>query len=239
MKKIEVKEYVKDYLKNIMTCSSERKETQSHGFIWENELIMNVYSDKKEKNIKYNSKFDLPSKYNVLDGCNLSIKTTNSKSIVCMADCLRLFDAIASGESFRLVVIHYKQDSTTKKIVSIIEIDLSKSLDILFPNIVREEIEELDKAVKKIPQKRKPTPEEHSLMYSIKNKIQTKSDIIQFNIKCNSTQSRLQCSFNKFDKFIEKYPERIISTSDSNKFRGGEISIEIKSTKRTFKKNPK
>jgi hypothetical protein len=229
---------------NKRSCKENKKEsineTQLHGFIWERELIMNVYSGTIEqiKNIKYGCKFDLPSEYNNLDHSNISIKTTCSKSIVCMSDCLRVFDSIASGDSFHLVVICYKQNdiSKTKKIISIIELDLTNSLDILFPNIKREEIEELDKAVKSIPQKIKPSPEEHKNMYSIKNKLQEKSDIIQFNIKCNSTQSRLQCSFNKFDKFIEKYPKLVIAKSDNNIFRGSSISLEIKSERRSFKK---
>ena len=59
----------------------ERKEVQSHGFSWEKEIIMNVYGATSEelKEIKYNSKMDLPSKFNHLDNCDISVKTSLKK----------------------------------------------------------------------------------------------------------------------------------------------------------------
>jgi 4-hydroxybenzoate polyprenyltransferase len=61
---------------------------------------------------------------------------------------------------------------------------------------------------------------------------------IYFNIKCNSTQSRLQCSFNRFQEFIEKNPEKIVAKSNTNEFRGGSISPSIISSRRNFKNKP-
>ena len=215
----------------------KKKEVQSHGFFWEKELITKVYGATEEeiRHIKYNSKMDLPSCFNHIGNYDVSIKTTNNDNMVCMADCLRIFDAVDSGDPFHLVVIHYYQNTlTTKKIKSIIEIDLTSSRSILFGEIKRFQIEDLNKIIKSVPNKRKPTKEEHLKMYSYRDHLKKISGYIYFNIKCNSTQSRLQCSFNNFKKFMENNPSRIISKNVGNKFIGCEITEEIISTPRIF-----
>lgn len=221
---------------------TEKKEVQMHGFSWENEIITNVYGVTKEElrveGIKYTSKSDLPFTLNRLDKCDVSIKTSGNENIVCMADCLRVYDAVSSGNPLHLIVIYYKQNdiTNTKKISSIIEIDLTNSCSLLFGKLTRTEIEELDNAVKSVPQKRRPTIEEHKHIYSIRDIHQKNSGAIYLNIKCNSTQSRLQCSFNRFKDFIEKNESRVIAKSNTNEFRGGIISSEIVSKRRVFKK---
>ena len=92
--------------------------------------------------------------------------------------------------------------------------------------------------MKEVPQKRKPTPEEYSAMYAVRDELQPFSGAIHLDIKCNSTQSRLQCSFNHFQDFLEKNPERIIAQSGSGSFRGGSITEEIASPRRIIKKKP-
>ena len=72
----------------------------------------------------------------------------------------------------------------------------------------------LVKKVKEIPNKRKPTKEEHRIMYELRDKIQKKSNYIKLNIKCNSTQSRVQCSFNKFKLFLEEIKHNRILSDD-------------------------
>ena len=105
----------------------------------------------------------------------------------------------------------------------------------LFGTLSRCQIKQLDNIVKSIPQKRKPTKEEHLKMYLLRDEIQKYSGAIYFNIKCNSTQSRLQCSFNRFQDFIKNNSSRLISKSNTNEFRGGLISSEIVSSERVFK----
>ena len=238
--KIEAKTDVKATAPVKVEMNSERKEVQAHGFSWEKELITKVYGATQEelKGIKYNSKMDLPSALNHLDSCDVSVKTSCSINAVCMADCLRVYDAVSSGKPIHLVVILYKQDDTTntKKISSIVEVDLTNSRELLFGTLTRSQIEELDKAVKSVPQKRKPTDDEYKNMYSIRDRHQENSGAIHLDIKCNSTQSRLQCSFNHFQTFIEKNASRVIAKSNTNEFRGGVISPEIKSSRRVFKK---
>jgi len=218
---------------------AKRTEAQAHGFSWEKDILMNVYGATEEelKAINYTSASDLPAKYNRIEPCKLSIKTSCSANTVCMADCLRVYDKVVSGRPLHLVVIHYAQDDTknTKKITSIVEVDLTSSTQLLFGALSRDAIEGLDTLVKTVPQKRRPTKEEHELMYKLQAKLQEKSGAIYLNIKCDSSQSRLQCSFNRFQTFLKENPGRIISQSTTHEFRGGSIAAEISSSRRVFK----
>jgi len=214
-------------------------EVQQHGKIWE-EAILLVYGATREelKQIKYTSKMDLPREFNRLNQVDLSIKCTCHMNIVCMADALRTFDAVSSGEPLHMIVVMYVQndDTNTKKLVRIIEVDLTNSREILFGTLTRQQVEDVDRAVKSIPQRRRPTPEEHVQMYSVRDASQSLSGAIQLNIKCNSTQSRLQCSFNQFQKFLDENPARIIAQSSNSTFRGHDVIAEISSGRRRFKK---
>ncbi len=136
-----------------------------------------------------------------------------------------------------MVVIHYTQDDTTnrKNVSSIVEIDLTNSRELLFGTITLDQISELDKAIKLVPHKRKPTDEEYRNIYFMRDTLQLLSGAIHLDIKCNSTQSRLQCSFNRFQQFIENNPTRVVAKSNTNEFRGGSISSYITSPRRKFK----
>lgn len=213
-------------------------EVQKHGFTWENDLIRNVYgaTDEELKAIKYTSKMDLPSNLNKQNNVDLSIKTTCSANAVCMADCLRVYDAVSSEKALHMTVVHYKQDDSTntKKLLSITEVDLTNSVRLLFGTLTRQQIEELDRAVKSVPQKQSPTPEQYEAMYSIRNTLQPLAAAIHLDIKCNSQQSRLQCSFNHFQQFIKNNPDRIIAQSTTGDFRGKKVIVEVASSRRTF-----
>ena len=215
-------------------------EVQRHGFTWEKDLIQNVYGATLEElnAIRYTSKMDLPSSLNKKDNVNLSIKCSCSSNAVCMADCLRIFDAVTSGQPYHMTVVHYNQDDErqTKRVKRITEVDLTNSGHCLFGTLSRNQIEELDSCVKKVPQKRSPTPEEHATIYALRDKLQPQSKAIHLDIKCNSQQSRLQCSFNHFEDFLKKNPDRIIAQSNTSEFRGGKIQEEVVSSRRTFKK---
>jgi len=216
-------------------------EVQSHGFKWERELCINVYGATLEEmnRIKYNSKMDLPGKFNRLnENCDISVKTSCSPNAVCMADCLRVFDAVGNG-MLHLTVIQYDQNDTTctKNVKSITEVDITNSRTELFGTVTRAQLEELDNRVKSIPKKRRPTEEERASIYSLRDTLQGQCGAIHLDIKCDSkSQRRLQCSFNQFQKFIMEHPERVIEQSQTNAFRGGMISSHIVSGRRTFKK---
>lgn len=213
-------------------------EVQKHGFLWEKEILKNRgVTDEELQAIKYTSKMDLPAHLDRLDKTNVSVKTTNHSNVVCMADCLRIYDAIINDNPFHMIVIQYEQEGEYKKVKTIIEIDLTNSREELFGTLTREQIEELDKAVKSIPQNRRPTKEEHDQLFALQSSLQAQSGAIYMNIKIDSkTQRRLQCSFNKFQQFIEKNPQRIIAQSNTHEFRGGAITPEILSGRRVFKK---
>jgi hypothetical protein len=221
-------------------------EVQKHGLTWELNILQNVYGCLEEewKTIPRNAKMDLPGTWNRLDpGVNLSIKTTGKQNAVCMGDCLRVYDAVNSGEPLHMVVLIYEQNDATKtkKMKQVLEIDLTGAREQLFGSITRAQIEHLDQAVKTIPQKRKPTTKEHEHMYAIRDELQPDSVAIHFDIKCNSTQSRLQCSFHRFQQFLETNKERIVAELDTSAriFRGKKITEEISSSRRVFKKNKK
>lgn len=223
-----------------MATTTNRKEVQAHGFIWENEILKHVFHATEEElsSRKYTDKMDLDASLNRLDNCNLSIKTSKSLNSVGMADCLRLYDIVDSGIPIHMIVIHYVQDpiNKTKSVLNITEVDLTSSRELLFGHLNRSHIEELDKEVKCIPQKRKPSPEESAKLCSLRDSLKPLAGYIYLNIKCNSTQSRLQCSFTNFQQFIKDNPERVIAQSNTNEFRGGTISACIKSAQREFKK---
>ena len=215
------------------------QEVQAHGKFWENEICCNVFGVTKEEleKIKHTSNMDIPANLNRLDNCDVSVKTSGTRNSVCMADCLRVFDAVSSGKPFHMVVIHYIQDTNeTKKITTVIEMDLTDSRFLLFGALTRTQIEELDRVVKSVPQKRKPTKEEHDKMYSLRNSLKKLSGAIHLDIKCNNSNSRLQCSFNSFHSFVKQNQSKIVAESNTNEFRDGAISPQILSSRRVFKK---
>lgn len=215
-------------------------EVQSHGFSWEKEILSNIYglTEAECKTIRYNSKFDLPATLNRIDNCDISIKTTCSLNSVCMGDCLRVFDAVSSGRPLHVTVVYYVQDDVrnVKILKSIVEVDITSSRELLFGTVTRSEIEDLDRQVKTVPQKRKPTEDEYNTMYAMRDALHTKTSAIHLDIKCNSTQSRLQCSFNHFQAFLNENPTRILMRSDTPEFRGRSIAPEISSGRRRFHK---
>jgi len=221
---------------------SKKNEVQKHGFTWENEILRNVYNvDYNDEQISYTSVNDLPLHLNKLDSCNVSIKTTGSPNAVCMGDCLRVYDSVSGNEPIHATVITYIQndETKTKKIQSIVEMDITNSRTLLFGNLSRAKIEELDQLIKKLPQKRSPNPEEHKAMYALRDELHAlagEDAAIHLNIKCNSQQSRLQCSFNKWLSFVNNNPDRVVAIGDASSFRGSSICPEISSERRTFKK---
>jgi hypothetical protein len=211
-------------------------EVQLHGKVWESDLICHVYkaTEEERKSICYTSALDLPAALNHLDGVDVSIKTTGTANAVCMGDCLRVFDKVSSGAPLHMTVVTYEQSGDTKRLVSLAEVDLTGSTALLFGTLTREQIRELDAAVKAVPGKRKPTPEEHTRMYSLRNELHLLTSAIHLDIKCNSQQSRLQCSFNRFQDFLRDHPERIIAQSTTGMFRGGAVATEVASGRRVF-----
>ena len=215
-------------------------EVQKHGFIWQDDISRNVYGATSEelKKIKYNAKMDLPANLNRLNPtCDVNIKTSQTPNNVCTGSALEFYESVFSGKQLHIVVIFYTQDKelNIKKFHSVIEIDLTSMGPTLFGSLSKKDIEDLDAEVKKVPNKRKPTKEEHKAMFDLRDKLMPKFGDIYLNIKCDSEQSRLQSSFNQFKNFITKNPDRIIAKSSTTNFRGGNILAIIQSPPRKRK----
>lgn len=216
-------------------------EVQKHGFSWEKELLRNVYgaTDAELASIKYTCNMDLPARFNHKDGVDVSIKTSCSKNVVCMADCLRIYDEAHSGTPFHLTVITYTQDDATdtKTITNIVEVDLTNSGTELFGTLTRAEIESLVSAVKAVPKGSSPSADRKRSLKTLHDSLQVKSGAIYMNIKMDSkSQRRLQCSFNRFQTFLKDHPSRIIAQSTTHEFRGGHLTATISSSRRKFTK---
>ena len=218
-----------------------KKEVQAHGLLWERQLLTRVYGATAEEvaAIPYTSPYDLPAALNRVNGANLSIKTSGSNTI-CMGDALRIFDEVSSKKPVHLIVVRYAQETaTTKRVKVITEVDITGSTDALFGSATRADVEALDRIVKAVPQQRKPTPEEHAAIYALHKSLKGRLGSIYLNVKCNSQQSRLQCSFNKWDAFLAAHPERIVASSLSSaasaaSLHGGTIDETLESAPRKF-----
>lgn len=220
-------------------------EVHKHGFSWEKSLLCGVYGAQEGelKGLGYTCKTDLPGSLNRLDaGVGVSIKTAGLANAVCMGDCLRVFDAVSAdvADPLHMTLVSYEQDDAAgiKRLAAVTEVDLTRSAASLFGDVSRAELEALDRAVKAVPQKRSPTAEEHAAMYALRDALLPRCRAIHLDIKCNSQQSRLQCSFSRasFQKFLAENPERVVARSTTAEFRGGRIVEEVASGRRVFKK---
>jgi len=216
--------------------TSPKKEVQAHGFLWERQLLIRAYgaTEAELATLSYTSPYDLPAAMNRTTGANLSIKA-NRGHIIDMAAALRIFDEVTTTSTpFHLTLVNWKQETpTTKRVIGIREIDLTGTAPLLFGTVTRAEVEVLDRLIKAVPQGRSPTPEEHAAIYAMRDSLKSRLGFISLAVKCNSTQSRLQCSFN-LAKFLAKHPERLIAASTSSALHGGTIDEIIESGPRKF-----
>ena len=210
-----------------------RTESQAHGLIFEDYVKKHIYGC--TENVPYTNEIDIPSNSNNLS-VNISIKTTGNENLVCLADAKNFYDKLQE-EPLYMCVIVYEQKENSKILKKIIEIDLSNSKKILFGSLTRTQIEELDKLIKCIP-KGKVSTTDRKKIHDLKKELNKFSGYVCLNPKVDSKgQRRLQCSFNKFKKFIQENPQMINLESNNGKFRGGEIPEEIVSPPR--KRNTK
>lgn len=219
-------------------ATTQRTEVQGHGFAWEKELLC-IYGATSEElaTIGYTNKVDLPAALNRKTGADLSIKACGIRNAVCMGDSLRIFDNVSSGKPYHMVVLRYEQVGSVKRVKSILELDLTDAVGPLFGSLSRADVEGLDTLVKAVPQKRKPTAEEHTAMYTLHKSLRSKLGLLSLNIKCDSSQSRLQCSIsrNNLEAFVNAHPERVVASSQSCEFQGGCVTAELASGTRVFK----
>jgi hypothetical protein len=216
-------------------------EVQKHGKVWEKHILCGAYgcTEDELKGIGYTAAKDLPAQLNHLNGVAISMKCRKEGGEVCMGDALRVYDAAKSGEAVHMTVLTYTQATpTTKRVVDVMEVDITGAAEDLFGSVTREELAQLDALVKKVPQKRGPTKEEHAAMYALKEVLEAKTGAIKPRIKCDSKQSRLQFAFSvaSFQAFLEANPGRQVATMADGQFHGKPVLMEIVSGPRVMKK---
>ena len=214
---------------------NKSKEVQKHGKVIEKD-ILKTYNVPVEIlcKISYTSTHDLPSEYNERNGKNVSIKTTGKNSICC-GDAERFYDS-TNDHNMEMVIVQYTQEGQYKIFKMIIVIDLNKCKSHLFKDSLRrEEITELANAIKKIPQKRKPTLEEKNYYEQIKRNLSPKLGHLTLNPKCNSQQSRLQCSIRNIQTLLKDCPECLLYQNYKPYYNGKKLIERIYSPPRTFK----
>lgn len=210
----------------------EYPQSQSHGFMWENEIRVKVFELPPEMNDT--KKNDICCEQNKFDNNeNCSIKTTGGNDINC-SDILRFFDG-DFDKKYTIILIKYKQESDTKKTVKeILEINYTIELrNILFGTITRGVLEEYINLIKAIPPG--SASEEIKKEYKLKKNMLQKEYNMRINISPkvdSSTQRRVQCSITKIDELFKQYPHFIISQTTEPILRGVYITKEITSTKR-------
>lgn len=203
-------------------------ENQAHGKAWEKSVLRGVYglTESEIETIKHTEIHDLPQFMNKIGNYNLSIKTTGTAGKVDTGNVQRIFEASGSYTPYHMIVVIYKQDEHVKRLVEILELNLSRSRELLFGTVTLEEIDILERLIQSVPKGRSPTPEERRVIYQTRDAISGHSGIFNFNPKMDSkTQRRLQGSM--------KYPEdRIITRSSSGNFMGGHVMEEHASGRR-------
>lgn len=218
----------KQTLKQVWESSTV--EVQRHGFHWEKQIVAAI-TGKKSFSFGYTSKYDLPADQNP-EGVNVSVKTTGSNTVF-LADAVRFYESLS--EETNMVVIQYKQDHGVKKLTKITELKLRGTQNLLFGQVTKEELVQLSDLIKKVPQKRKPTMAERQLIYELRDSLQQRCGRVHLDVKCNSTQSRLQCSLSGFDKFLSENKDIVVSSDTSPQFRDVTINDTILSGKRVMK----
>lgn len=227
-----------------MGKSLNMPENQGHGKTWEKDLGLNVYKATQEEldTVSHTAPIDIPSKFNRIDGIDISIKTSGN-NIIDMSDVVRVFDEVSNDQKFHMTVVHWeKKDETTKKLKSITEVDLTKSVTLLFGTVTRDQLVELVKITKAVGKVRPDVSAEQrasqiSSAYTMRDELHKISGIMHFHLMFyTNNPSRVQGQFTQFSNFVKENSERLIARSENGEFRGGKITEEIASPPRQRKK---
>jgi len=211
---------------------AEPKQSQHHGFVFENQIRTKVFGMTSERNDT--GKHDIPKNRNKLNSNeNVSIKMTG-KNDICCGDILRFYDYDFADEN-TIIIGQYTQNANQKTITRIIEIDYNKNLhEYLFGTISREELSsyvDMVKAVhrgkvserlrKEILQKKKDLEKTHGMMIQISPKIDSGS------------QRRVQCRIKNIDDVIRGMTSNLKTMSTDGFIRGVKIDVIMLSAART------
>jgi len=210
----------------------ELKQSQHHGFVFENQIRTKVFDMTIEKNDT--GKHDIPKNKNKLNSNeNVSIKMTG-RSDVCCGDILRFYDYDFADEN-TVIIGQYAQNATQKTITRIIELDYDKKLhEYLFGTATREDLMEYVDMVKAVPrgkvserlrkdilQKKKDIEKKHGMNIQISPKIDSGS------------QRRVQCRIKNIDDVICGMVSNLKNMTTDGFIRGVKIDVVIPSVVRT------
>ena len=224
------------YLREKCSCALSNNQSQSHGFIFENEIRKKVFELQEESNDT--NIHDIPCSKNKFDfNENISIKTTGS-STICCGDVLRFYQYDFNHKN-TIICIQYEQIEDSKQIKHIFEINYNRECHRkLFGNITKTEIEQYVNSVKSIPQN---IPREDIIKTfdykTEKNTLMNNKNMnIQINPKIDSkNQRRVQCSISNFERTLEKFITYKSAIETPNVIRGKYITSTIDSSTRVRK----
>jgi hypothetical protein len=219
-----------------LACPNEGGEVQKHGKTWERNILKNVYgaTDDELDTILHTATMDLPGKLNRLDGVDVSIKTSG-KNNVDMADIVRQYDETGSGKKYHVTVIRYNQLGGNKKLIQVVELDMTNSRLLHFGDLTRQEIVELDRLARSVHDKRKITMNEKTSMYALRDLMAKKAGVAKGRFHLMPSQRRTQLVMN-LPTFMKENPDRVLHQSTTGIFRGGSVSESLESCARVFKK---
>jgi hypothetical protein len=207
------------------------KQSQNHGFMFENSIKKNVFELPEEDN---NTEIhDIPCHLNIFNNNeNISIKSTCNNIIYC-GD-LKRFHGYDFEKTNTLVVVKYEQSVGKKTVNKILEINYNKEChNELFGSSTLEVLNEYVESVKSIPF----GIVEDSIKMKYKNDKKQIQDTynckIQLNPKVDSnSQRRVQCSIVNFEETLDKYITYKSTEKNPNILRGKYIPLSITSSKR-------
>ena len=213
-------------------------ENQGHGKTWEKDLALNVYktSEAEMASISHTAAIDVPRQFNRLDGVDISIKVSG-KDTIDMADVVRVFDEVSSGEKIHMTVVLWEQrDPTTKKLKNVTQVDLTDSAPILFGSVIREQLVTLTTMAKAVGKVRYDVSAEQraaqiSAAYKMRDELHAISGFMHLHLMFyTNNPSRVQGQLTHFSRFVQENPTRLIADSKTGEFRGGKIAEEIVSS---------
>ena len=181
-------------------------EEQSHGFVFEEHIRCKVYNI--DARVPYHSEVDIPRELNSIENADVSIKTCGLRNTLCLGDASRFYN-FTKGVC-HIIVMWYRQESSseTKEIVDIVHFDLSNLDSELWGSLTANDISKLDALVKTVSPKSRPTASQSAAIKAMRSEM--RSGRVSLSVKCNSQQSRLQCTFSGFRDFVKMHPERIL-----------------------------
>lgn len=200
-------------------------QSQSHGFIFENELRTKVFNLPAVVNDRNIHDIELDDEY-------ISIKTTKSSTID--MGCIRRLFNYTFDKKHTLAVIKYKQVNDEKHVENIYEFDFNKEChQMLFGGLNKDDVEGYNNLIKSMEKKK---CEKQSAIYCREKRIlQEKSNCkLVINPKVDHSQKRVQASIPNFKTTLKDYLkyESTTATNEPNRIRGVSIVDKITSTPR-------